>query len=138
MLEDDPTRLQRFFTVVREISPDLELTYWRNARRMVRESRGYLSSCALICLDHDLEPEEGEDPGDGLEVARFLAPLRLKCPILIHSSNGDRVRMMVGTFELEECQVSTILPLGADWIESHWRRRVEELLGSKRKSLRTS
>jgi hypothetical protein len=97
---------------------------------MIAECREHLRTCSLICLDHDLEPDvDGVDPGDGMDVARVLAPLRPACPILIHSSNGDRSLLMRGAFELEGCRVVTVLPLGADWIEDHWRRRVVELLG---------
>jgi len=131
MLEDDSDRLARFEIVISQIDPEIRLIQWRNAHRMIREAAQYLPSCNLICLDHDLEPEPREsDPGDGLDVARFLAEQRPVCPILIHSSNGDRVRRMVGVFELVDIQSQTILPLGADWIERYWRKRVEGLLVS--------
>ncbi len=88
-----------------------------------------MDTCGLICLDHDLNPVVGEgDPGDGLDLARFLAPLRLACPVLIHSSNGDRATRMVGEFQLQDWHVETVLPLGADWIEKYWRERVVRLL----------
>ena len=35
-----------------------------------------------------------------MEVARYLASRRPRCPIIIHSSNADRARMMAGEFEL--------------------------------------
>ena len=112
------------------VSPTVEVHLWRDARQMVRECAAYLESCSLICLDHDLEPatRDAPDPGEGLEVAKFLAPRRPPCPILIHSSNGDRVQQMLGEFELHSCDAAAILPLGADWIEVYWWARVKTLL----------
>ena len=43
------------------------------AHAMVREAGEYLGRAVLISLDHDLYAPGGEDVGDGLEVARFLA-----------------------------------------------------------------
>ena len=124
MLEDDPTRIARFSAVLSQIT-SLSLIHWRDAHLMIRECAQYLPTCRLIALDHDLEPEfAGVDPGDGLDVARFLAPLGLTCPVLIHSSNGDRVRRMVGEFELNGLSPVTVLPLGADWVEHYWRDKV--------------
>jgi hypothetical protein len=81
----------------------------------------------------DLDPiptQDGQsrDAGDGLEVARHLASLRVSCPILIHSSNGDGARRMLGEFELAGCQACTVLPLGEGWIEIYWRKKVASLL----------
>ncbi|HVT81801.1 MAG TPA: cyclic-phosphate processing receiver domain-containing protein [Phycisphaerae bacterium] len=128
MLEDSPDRLTRFTSVLSTLAPHLHFHHWRNAHRMIRECPPYLPSCRLICLDHDLDPEGDEDPGDGLVVAKFLAPLRPACPILIHSSNADGARRMIGEFELEEITASTILPLGSDWVERYWRNRLLALL----------
>ncbi len=129
MLEDDSDRLARFGPVIARARPGLKFMHWHNAHTMIRECPPYLHSCRLISLDHDLDPEPGMgDPGDGLLMAKFLAPLRPTCPILIHTSNGDGARRMVGEFELEGIAARTILPLGADWIERFWRAKMEESL----------
>ena len=128
MLEDDTSRLSRFHDVLKPLGEVHTLHTWRDARQMVSEMSPFLGDCALICLDHDLEPEvAGHDPGDGLEVARFLAPLRLPIPILIHSSNGDAVQRMRGVLELEGWRVHSILPFGDRWVEQHWRQWVLQL-----------
>jgi len=133
MLEDNADRLTRFSRVLREAWPQLTLHHWRDAAEMIRECPPYLSDCVLICLDHDLDPIPtpdcfSRDAGDGLQVAKFLAAAKPTCPILIHSSNGDGARRMLGEFELACCQACTILPLGEDWIEIYWRRNVTSLL----------
>lgn len=130
MLEDSRERLERFMPVLAEVAPELRLRHWRAAPTMIRECGPYLPCCRLICLDHDLDPLPGsaEDPGDGLDVAKYLASLRPACPILIHSSNGDGANRMLGEFQLSGCAASTILPLGEKWIEVYWRKKVAELL----------
>jgi hypothetical protein len=73
MLEDNAERLERFAGVLRAIDPTLQLRAWRGAHAMIREAAPLLSCAALISLDHDLEPEPGEnDLGDGYMVAKWL------------------------------------------------------------------
>lgn len=123
MLEDDRERIERFTETVRSIDPSLRLVIWRSARRMVREVEPFLASARLISLDHDLEPQDGdeEDPGDGIEVARFLAERTPVCPVIVHSSNGTRADWMVGEFELGGWDYKRVAPIGDDWIEAYWR-----------------
>jgi hypothetical protein len=129
MLEDSGERLARFAAALATVESNPRLIHWPSAPRMIREYPLYLPDARLICLDHDLDPLPGEpDPGDGLDVARHLAAARPQCPILIHSSNGDGANRMLGEFQLNRCSAFTILPLGSDWIEVFWRRRVRELL----------
>jgi hypothetical protein len=133
MLEDNGERLEHFAAVLAEMDRGLTFVHWRDARRMIRECGAYLPSCRLICLDHDLDAVPGEgDPGDGLEVARYLAGVQPGCPVLIHSSNGDGARRMTGELELARWRVFTILPFGEGWVERYWRRKVEGLLGDTR------
>jgi hypothetical protein len=88
---------------------------------MIREMGPDLASARLICLDHDLDPQApGVDPGDGLDVAKFLVSQPIIRPVLIHSSNSDRARMMQGEFDLAGWPCSRVLPFGDDWIEVDW------------------
>ena len=88
MLEDNAERVQRFTEALRAVDPALPLMVWRDARAMVREAVPYLPAARVISLDHDLEPLEGApDPGDGLEVVKFLVSQPLVRPVIIHSSN---------------------------------------------------
>jgi len=131
ILEDNEERVVRFTQVLRAISPELGIVYWRSAKKMMEEVGEYLPRARLISLDHDLEPMPGEtaDPGDGLEVAKFLAERRPGCPIIIHSSNGDGARRMAGELGLAGCAVKVIAPLGADWVEAYWGWAVRLMLG---------
>jgi hypothetical protein len=102
MLEDDGERIERFTETLKAIDPTLPLVIWRSAKKMIRGLETFLPSARLISLDHDLEPQPGddEDPGDGIEVARFLAERTPVCPVIVHSSNGMRSDWMIGEFEL--------------------------------------
>jgi NAD+-processing family protein with receiver domain len=130
MLEDNAERLQRFAAVLRRIDPALPLRVWRNAWTMIREVEPLLPSARLISLDHDLDQEEGMsgDPGTGWDVAKFLAALAPTCPVIIHTSNGERATWMMGEFELGGWDLHRIPPIGDDWIERDWRRVVRRLL----------
>jgi hypothetical protein len=130
LLEDNDERIARFTTALRGLAPKLQVIGWHSAKTMLEDVDGYLPLARLISLDHDLYPTSGdiEDPGDGLEVAKYLAEKKPTCPIIIHSSNGDRARMMAGEFELAGCHAKMVAALGADWIEAHWAKVVASLL----------
>jgi len=129
MLEDNDERVQRFTEVLHALDPALPLVVWRDAKVMIREVGPFLRVARLISLDHDLEPQEGAaDPGDGLEVAKFLVSQPIRCPVIIHSSNGERSTWMAGEFELAGWRFWRVAPLGEDWVEVDWRRLVKRLL----------
>jgi hypothetical protein len=129
LLEDAADRLRRFAGALRALDPALELKTWRSARRMVRDLDAWLPAAGLLSLDHDLEPGEGDaDPGDGLEVVRFLVRRSQVCPVIIHSSNRQRSDWMAGELDLAGWRHHRVAPLGDDWIEEHWIRVVGRLL----------
>lgn len=92
MLEDNAERLQSCMATLRQIDPNMPLHVWRNAHRMIEEMSEYLGMAHLISLDHDLDPEEGsqDDPGTGWELVKVLAALPPVCPVIVHTSNGER------------------------------------------------
>jgi hypothetical protein len=115
LLEDDTERLDRFWAVARRL--DIELFDWCDANRMIAELPQHLASAALISLDHDLLPLRDIEPGDGLDVAKYLATLPPACPVIIHTSNGRRGDAMEGELELAGWTYHRVTPLGDDWIE---------------------
>ena len=134
MLEDNDERVQRFTHTLRALDPSLPIVVWHDAKVMNREVASYLPAAWLISLDHDLETREGaSDPGDGLEVVKFLVSQPIVCPVIIHSSNGERSTWMAGEFELAGWRFWRVAPLGDDWVEVDWRRLVKRLLKRRAK-----
>jgi ADP-ribosylglycohydrolase len=130
ILEDNDERVASFQRAVGALGPEFELRIWKDAPSMIAECERFLATAALISLDHDLNPMPGAsvDPGTGLDVARFLGDFMPACPIVIHSSNVERVYSMHNDLRFAGWMVDRIGPLGGDWIESTWLRRVRELV----------
>jgi hypothetical protein len=134
MLEDNAERVARFTATLERIEPRLEMRLWRNAWTMLKEMPPLLPFARVISLDHDLDPEEGDlaDPGTGWDVTKVLAALPPACPVIIHTSNGERALWMMGEFELGGWKSYRIPPIGDDWIEHDWRRRVRKLINPRK------
>jgi ADP-ribosylglycohydrolase len=130
ILEDNDERIAAFQKAVAALGDGFDLKVWRDAPSMRAECEAYFPTAALISLDHDLNPLPGAtvDPGTGVDVARFLGDCIPVCPVLIHSSNTDRVYSMHNELRFAGWMVDRVGPLGADWIETSWLRRARELL----------
>ena len=96
ILEDNDEPIVAFQKAVAALGDGFDLKVWRDAHSMRAEREAYFPTAALISLDHDLNPLPGAtvDPGTGVDVARFLGDFIPVCPVLIHSSNPDRVYSM--------------------------------------------
>ena len=77
-------------------------------------------------------------PGDGLDVARWLAERGSAsggsggfrgCPVVIHTSNADRGFRMQGVLEGAGWECRRVAPVGSDWIEADWVVVAGELVG---------
>ena len=134
ILEDNDERVIDFEKTVAGLGGDFDLQVWRDAPSMIAECARFFPSMALICLDHDLNPQSGVevDPGTGLDVARFLGDFLPVCPVLIHSSNTDRAYSMHNELRFAGWTVDRVGPLGNDWIATTWLPRVRELTADNR------
>jgi ADP-ribosylglycohydrolase len=130
LLEDSADRLRSFESAVSQLGPGYRLRVWRDARQLMAECHGALSDVALISLDHDLTKEhpDSPDPGDGLKVAAFLARLPNLCPVILHTSNTDRVWSMHNEFRFGGWEAEHVTPLGTDWITRSWLPMARKLL----------
>jgi len=130
ILEDNDERIAAFEKTVIALGNEVTFKVWRDAPSMIAECEAFFPSTVLISLDHDLNPMPGAaaDPGTGMDVARFLGDCMPACPVLIHSSNTDRVYSMHNELRFAGWTVDRVGPLGTDWIETSWLRRVRELL----------
>src|SRR5258705_3879039 len=130
ILEDNDDRAAAFRRAVPILGSNYQLKIWRDAHSMRAECEAFFPTAALISLDHDLNPAPGTtvDPGTGLEVAQFLGDFLPVCPVLLHSSNTDRVHSMHNELRFSGWTVDRVGPLGEGWIETSWLRRTRELL----------
>jgi ADP-ribosylglycohydrolase len=130
VLEDNEERVADFRKAASQLGEGYELKLWRDAQSMCAECETFFPTAALISLDHDLNPAPGVtvDPGTGLDVAKFLGDFLPACPVLLHSSNTDRVYSMYNELRFAGWQVDRVGPLGARWVETSWLPRVRELL----------
>lgn len=137
ILEDDTARVARFRAVLAELAPGLELRVWLDAHGFVREAGPLVAAAPFVSLDHDLEPAPGApDPGDGYQVACWLAD-RPDCPpVVIHTSNGPRAEWMAGALDLGGKRHVRVAPLGDDWIEVDWRHAARRVLRRRQRSRR--
>jgi ADP-ribosylglycohydrolase/CheY-like chemotaxis protein len=130
ILEDNAERIAVFSKAVEQFGNEYEAKFWRDAHSMCRECEAFFPTAALVSLDHDLNPEPGqtEDPGTGLDVARFLAENRPACPVIVHSTNADRAWSMYNELRFADWVVERVGPIGNDWIATIWFRKAKEFL----------
>lgn len=131
ILEDNDERIAAFQKAAATLGEGFELKVWRDAPSMCAECERYFSTAVLISLDHDLNPEPGAtvDPGTGVDVARFLGDFMPVCPVIVHSSNIDRVYSMHNELRFAGWTVDRVGPIGSDWIETSWVKMAREILG---------
>ena len=122
MLEDESDRLTRFDSVLSKLGEAVEWRHWRTAEDFIAGFKSTDRPPGLICLDHDLftDHPDDPDPGDGRDVAEFMATQPPCCHVIIHSSNAHAADSMFFTLSDANWDVEKIAPLGQDWIESYW------------------
>ncbi len=130
MLEDDQERIARFKLVL--ATTGLTLTCSRTAQDFIRQYQAQTEVPKLIALDHDLftDNENDPDPGDGRDVAAFLATQSPMAPILIHSTNAVAADSMLFMLADAGWNVDRIAPIGSDWIETYWFPIAMKMMGS--------
>ncbi len=130
ILEDYDERIVAFRKSVAALGDDCELKVWRDAPSMIADCEAFFPTGALILLDHDLNPMPGvtTDPGTGVDVAQFLGDFLPVCPVLIHTSNMDRLWTMHNELRFAGWIVNRVGPIGTDWIETSWLRSVRGML----------
>ena len=132
ILEDDEERVLRFRAAANTVAPNLPVRVWRSAHAMIADLVDGLEHASIISLDHDLHcaPDE-PDPGTGYDVARLLEELIPCCPVVIHTSNGERGTWMEGALAQAGWRYDRVYPFGDDWIETQWAPVVRRRLGRR-------
>jgi len=140
LLEDNDERIAAFQQTVATLGDGFAVKIWRDAPSMIAECEVYFPTTVLISLDHDLNPIPGStvDPGTGVDVARFLGDFMPVCPVLLHSSNTDRVYSMHNELRFSGWTVDRVGPIGTDWITTSWRRAATQLLAENSNTWRAN
>ncbi|HET6426855.1 MAG TPA: cyclic-phosphate processing receiver domain-containing protein [Phycisphaerae bacterium] len=134
ILEDDPGRIAVMAECLSALGVGGRARWFTAAPTMIDWLAGRMGELALVSLDHDLmmlPRPDGVllDPGDGREVANFLAARQGVCPVIVHSSNELRASEMAATLRAAGWQVTRVFPrLGPDWIETQWIAQIRALL----------
>jgi ADP-ribosylglycohydrolase len=140
ILEDNEERIADFKTAIRELGDGYELRVWRDAHLMCQQCEEFFATTALISLDHDLNASttEATDPGTGLDVASFLGDFLPVCPVLLHSSNTDRMCSMHNELRFADWFVDPIGPIGNSWVQSSWLPQVRKMVAEHPNTWRAS
>ncbi len=136
ILEDSMPRTEAMRAAVSHILPDATCVFFDSAAAIIAWMQEHSESMLLVSLDHDLEfltGPEGQllDPGDGRDVAAFMAGLRPCCPVIVHTSNSMAATSMMFTLEEANWQVERVFPDGGlEWVRRQWVTAVDRVLRS--------
>lgn len=127
ILEDDASRVARFEAALGDAWQVIQRP---NVTEMIGVTKKSLASADLLSLDHDLyDPAHPDvDPGDGLEFVRWLVDQEPMRPVIIHSSNTNRAKIMIGDLDLAKWTAELVMPISDDWVENDWRTTVDRLI----------
>ena len=127
ILEDCHDRREKMSEFLSAQYPDLEIQFFITAGDFIS---GYgavdAKEIAAIALDHDLEMIERDDgtmldPGDGRQVADYLATQECVCPVIIHSTNSPAAVGMESVLTDAGWSVKRVFPYGdLEWIDTMW------------------
>jgi hypothetical protein len=97
-----------------------------NPRDTIRFLEVHLAETLVISLDNDMELLTGPDgravdPGEGVEVARFLATREPICPVLIHTTNARAAEEMKRILTAADWKTKRVVPFDdMNWIPTDW------------------
>ena len=133
ILEDNEARTQAMRAAIADALPDATCVFFNSAHAIIEWFAVNLDSVSLISLDHDLDflpgPEKLIDPGDGRDVAQFLATQKPCCPVIVHTSNNEGAFSMMFTLQDAGWRAERVLPENdLEWVKSRWIETVARLI----------
>ena len=126
ILEDNEERRALMRTWLQDRFYQFDVRFFDTARDTIEFLDVHLEDTILICLDHDLEMQPGQngtwiDPGTGRDVADYLATKSPHCPVVIHSTNSDAVLGMKMALQDAGWKTKRVVPFDdLEWISSCW------------------
>jgi len=133
ILEDCPERVARMEQCFKKSGIAFKTVFFSDAFLMIEWLTQNQSNVILISLDHDLdlilEGQENRDPGDGKDVANYLASQKPFCPVILHTSNYFGRESMKYNLLDKGWSVSVVMPTpDPEWIDSDWCSCVPSLI----------
>jgi hypothetical protein len=133
ILEDNAERIREFKAAAALVMPGVPVRVWQSAHAMIADLADGLEHATIISLDHDLNPapDDSEDPGTGYDVAQLLEQLIPCCPVIIHTSNGERGTWMESALSRAGWTYERVYPYGDHWIATAWAAAVRRQLARR-------
>jgi hypothetical protein len=103
-----------------------EVRFFDNAPETIAFLDGHLADTLVVSLDNDLELKPGPDgstldPGEGRQVAEFLAEHPPACPVVIHTTNSAAAAAMQESLGGAGWKTRRVDPFDdMAWIASDW------------------
>jgi hypothetical protein len=126
VLEDDARRHEAMERLLSEHCAAYTTMFFDNAPDMIAWLPANLPHVALICLDHDLGPNQvrdGEvfDPGTGRDVVNQLCLYAPSCLVIVHTSNYLAAPGMMLALEEAGWDVARAVPFDdLVWLTREW------------------
>jgi hypothetical protein len=138
ILEDNPDRIAAMRAQAAANLPGTAVEVFDEVAPFIEWAETHLSDVSLISLDHDLDlisQPDGmlRDPGDGRQVARWLAGRAPVCPVIIHTTNvfaGESMRLALRDAGWVVVRVFPGPELS--WIAADWLPAAREALADSR------
>ena len=108
----------RFYTFDAHIFDD--------AAEMIAFLETNVAETIAIALDNDLEMKTGPngraiDPGEGRQVAEYLAKQKPVCPVIIHTTNSNAADAMTEVLTTAGWKTRRVVPFDdMNWIPTDW------------------
>ncbi len=130
ILEDDRDRAAALVRAARDAGFRGDLLQFARADQCIAWLSRNLATVQVLSLDHDLVDAQpgATDPGDGRQVADWLAQQPVRLPVIVHSSNAERAAGMCCRLAEASFPVYRVVPLADDWIEADWSTAVLECI----------
>lgn len=131
ILEDNAERVAAMRECLADKFPSFERRFFGSSQAAIAWLSQHGAAVVGVSLDHDLERQapDDADPGDGREVADFLASRPPHCPVVIHSTNVPAAIGMEQTLADRGWQVERVLPYDdLRWIHEAWLPLMRRLI----------
>ncbi|MCP4348562.1 MAG: hypothetical protein GY795_24020 [Desulfobacterales bacterium] len=131
ILEDNTARYEEMLKALKEQGIEYEVKLFDNAPEMTEWLKHNINTLKIISLDHDLGPNREingkiSDPGNGRDVADFLAKHKPVCHIIIHTTNYHARPGMESELRNNKWNCTSVYPFNdLEWIKSAWIKEVK-------------